>query len=73
MVSMNKGASGLSELAPWLDGTDPLCWGSKDLEKAHWIRTGAAVPWLLGFCFCLCLLGPLITEAKLSKASLCFH
>lgn len=66
MVSMSKGASGLSEL----DGTDPLCWGSKDLEKAHWIRTGAAVPWLLVFCFCMCLLGPLITEAKLSRASL---
>ena len=70
MVSMSKSTSGLSELAPWLDGTDSLCWGSKDLEKAHWIRTGAAVPWLLVFCFCMCLSGLLITDAKLFKASL---
>lgn len=70
MVRVSKGASGLSELDPWLDGTGPLCWGSKDLERPHWVRTRAAVPWLLVFCFSMCLSGPLITENKLFKASL---
>lgn len=70
MVRVSKGASGLRELDPWLDGTGPLCWGSKDLERPHWVRTRAAVPWLLVFCFSMCLSGPLITEAKLFKASL---